>query len=67
MMRLPMPGGVNLYLHQQNIDTSTPSGKAMFQMAGVFAEFERSMIQEHVREQDKVIGSPQGVAPCRVP
>jgi DNA invertase Pin-like site-specific DNA recombinase len=37
------------YLHQQNIDTSTPSGKAMFQMAGVFAEFERSMIQERVR------------------
>jgi DNA invertase Pin-like site-specific DNA recombinase len=41
--------GVDLYLHQQNIDTSTPSGKAMFQMAGVFAEFERSMIQERVR------------------
>ena len=41
--------GVDLYLHLQNIDTSTPSGKAMFQMAGVFAEFERSMIQERVR------------------
>lgn len=40
--------GVDLYLHQQAIDTSTPSGKAMFQMLGVFAEFERSMIRERV-------------------
>ena len=40
---------VDLYLHQQALDTSTPSGKAMFGMLGVFAEFERSMIQERVR------------------
>jgi DNA invertase Pin-like site-specific DNA recombinase len=33
--------GVDLYLHQQGLDTTTPSGKAMFQMLGVFAEFER--------------------------
>jgi DNA invertase Pin-like site-specific DNA recombinase len=39
---------VDLYLHQQEIDTTTPSGKAMFQMMGVFAEFERSMIHERV-------------------
>ena len=38
----------NLYLHQQAIDTTTPSGKAMFQMCGVFAEFERAMIIERV-------------------
>jgi DNA invertase Pin-like site-specific DNA recombinase len=31
------------------LDTTTPAGKAMFQMMGVFAEFERSMIQERVR------------------
>jgi DNA invertase Pin-like site-specific DNA recombinase len=31
------------------MDTTTPSGKAMFQMTGVFAEFERSMTQERVR------------------
>jgi len=37
---------VDLYLHQQGLDTSTPSGRAMFQMMGVFAEFERAMIQE---------------------
>ena len=38
----------NLYLHQQALDTSTPSGRAMFQMLGVFAEFERGMIRERV-------------------
>ena len=41
--------GVHLYLHQQALDTSTPSGKAMFGMLGVFAEFERAIIQERVR------------------
>ena len=58
--------GVDLYLHQQNIDTSTPSGKAMFQMVGVFAEFERSMIRERVmaglaraRNEGKVLGRPK--------
>jgi len=40
--------GCDLYLHQQAIDTTTPSGRAMFQMCGVFAEFERSMIVERV-------------------
>lgn len=40
--------GVDLYLHQQSVDTTTPSGKAMFQMLGVFAEFERSMIVSRV-------------------
>jgi DNA invertase Pin-like site-specific DNA recombinase len=40
--------GCDLYLHQQALDTSTPSGRAMLQMCGVFAEFERSMIRERV-------------------
>src|SRR5262245_651340 len=40
---------VDLYLHQQGLDTSTPSGRAMFQMMGVFSEFERAMIQERVK------------------
>ncbi len=58
--------GVDLYLHQQGIDTTTPSGKAMFQMLGVFAEFERAMIRERVqaglsraRQQGKRLGRPQ--------
>jgi DNA invertase Pin-like site-specific DNA recombinase len=55
----------DLYLHQQGIDTTTPSGKAMFGMMGVFAEFERSMIRERVnagldraRAQGKRLGRP---------
>ncbi len=40
---------VDLYLHKEGIDTSTPAGEAMFQMVGVFAQFERSMIRERVR------------------
>ena len=58
--------GVDLYLHQQGIDTTTPSGKMLFQMCGVFAEFERSMIQERVkaglaraRAQGKKLGRPR--------
>ena len=60
---------VDLYLHQQGIDTTTPSGKAMFQMMGVFAEFERSMIHERVmaglaraRAEGKQLGRPAEVA-----
>ena len=41
--------GVGLYLHQQALDTSTPAGRALFQMMGIFAEFERAMIVERVR------------------
>jgi len=40
---------IDLYLHQQRLDSTTPSGRAMFQMMGVFAEFERAMIAERVR------------------
>ena len=65
--------GCDLYLHQQGIDTTTPAGKMMFQMCGVFAEFERSMIQERVkaglaraRAQGKTLGRPR-VTTVRVP
>lgn len=40
---------IDLYLQQQALDTSTPAGRAFFQMLGIFAEFERSMIQERVK------------------
>jgi DNA invertase Pin-like site-specific DNA recombinase len=60
---------IDLFLHQQGLDTTTPGGKAMFQMLGVFAEFERSMIQERVRaglrrakEEGKQLGRPR-IAP----
>ncbi len=58
---------VDLYLHKQGLDTSTPAGKAMFQMLGVFAEFEREIIAERIhaglaraREQGTKSGKPIG-------
>ena len=57
---------VDLFLHQQGIDTTTPAGKMMFQMLGVFAEFERAMIKERInaglsraRAQGKKLGRPR--------
>jgi DNA invertase Pin-like site-specific DNA recombinase len=57
---------IDLYLHQQGLDTTTPAGKAMFQMMGVFSEFERAMIQERVRAglrraraEGKILGRPR--------
>jgi DNA invertase Pin-like site-specific DNA recombinase len=41
--------GVDLYLHVQALDTSTPSGRAMFQLLGVFSEYERAMVSERVK------------------
>ena len=55
--------GVDLYLHQQGINTGTPAGKALFQMCGVFAEFERAMIRERVVTgiaRSKVSGTKSG-------
>jgi DNA invertase Pin-like site-specific DNA recombinase len=58
--------GVDLFLNQQAVATTTPSGRAMFQMLGVFAEFERAMIQERVkaglaraRAAGKTLGRPR--------
>jgi DNA invertase Pin-like site-specific DNA recombinase len=58
--------GVDLYLDQQAIDTTTPAGKLMFQVTGAFAEFERSMIRQRVNaglkravEQGKQLGRPK--------
>jgi DNA invertase Pin-like site-specific DNA recombinase len=58
--------GVDLYLHQQAVDTTTPAGKALFQMLGVFAEFERSLIRARVlaglkraRAAGKTLGRPK--------
>jgi len=55
----------DLYIHQSGLDTSTPSGRMMFQIIGVFAEFERTIISERVRaglqraqSKGKVLGRP---------
>ena len=37
--------GVDLYVHTQGLDTSTPSGAMMFQMLSVFSSYERAMIR----------------------
>jgi DNA invertase Pin-like site-specific DNA recombinase len=65
--------GVDLYLHQQSLDTSTPAGKAMFQMLGVFSEFEREIIRERVnsglaraKAQGKKLGRPRRDTPKRL-
>jgi DNA invertase Pin-like site-specific DNA recombinase len=61
---------VDLYLDQQAIDTTTPTGRLMFQITGAFAEFERSMIRQRIRaglnravEAGKQLGRPK-VAPA---
>jgi DNA invertase Pin-like site-specific DNA recombinase len=40
--------GVDLFLDQQAIDTTTPAGKLMFQVCGAFGEFERSLIRQRI-------------------
>ena len=57
---------IDLYLHQQALDTSTPSGRALFGMLGVFSEFERAMIRDRVmagldraRSSGKRLGRPR--------
>jgi DNA invertase Pin-like site-specific DNA recombinase len=58
--------GVDLYLDQQAIDTTTPTGRLMFQITGAFAEFERSMMRQRIRaglrravEAGKQLGRPK--------
>ena len=41
--------GVDLYLDQQSIDTTTPMGRLVFQVTGAFAEFERTMIRQRIK------------------
>lgn len=57
---------VDLYLDQQNIDTTTPMGRLVYQVTGAFAEFERSLIKQRVRAgldraraQGKRLGRPR--------
>ncbi len=67
---------VELFLHQQGLDTTTSSGRAMFGMLSVFAEFERSIIRERVlsgmarakakgTKSGKAIGRPAIAPPTR--
>lgn len=58
--------GIDLYLHQQAIDTTTPAGKLFFHISSAFAEFERSIIVERVnaglaraKADGKTLGRPK--------
>ncbi len=64
--------GCDLYLHVQGLDTSTPSGRAMFGMLSVFSEYEKSMVSERTRAgmararaAGKRIGRPPKVSPAK--
>ena len=67
---------VELFLHQQGLDTTSPAGRAMFGMLSVFSEFERAIIQERIAagmarakakgtKSGKPIGRPRIAAPTK--
>jgi DNA invertase Pin-like site-specific DNA recombinase len=60
--------GVQLYFHQQALDTTQPSGKLLFSVMGSFAEYERDLIRERIklgveraRKEGKKLGRPSSV------
>jgi DNA invertase Pin-like site-specific DNA recombinase len=64
--------GIRLYFDREGIDSSTPMGRAMIQMASMFGEQERSILRdrvmaglERVRQQGRKLGRLQGVAQGR--
>jgi DNA invertase Pin-like site-specific DNA recombinase len=66
--------GIRLYCDQQGIDSSTPMGRAMIQMASVFGEQERQIIRsrvlaglDRVRQQGKKLGRPRCRRKSRTP
>ena len=57
---------VDVYFHQQKIDTTTPAGKMCFSICGAVAEWERGMVQERIKaglerakSQGKKLGRPK--------
>jgi DNA invertase Pin-like site-specific DNA recombinase len=56
---------IDLFLHKQGIDTTTPRGRMLFQTCGVFAEFERSMISERVRAGLARVRADRTASPAR--
>jgi len=73
MMNELQSKNINMYFHQQNIDSTTPSGTAMLQMAGVFSQFEAAMVRERVlmshekaRLEGKTIGRPTTITDDKI-
>ena len=57
--------GIELFLHQQAIDTTTPAGKMLYQVLGAFAEFERAIIRERIMSgitKARAVGTKSGKA-----
>lgn len=58
--------GIDFVSYQENIETTTPSGKMMFTIISAFAEFEKAIIRERVmsglqraKAQGKKLGRPK--------
>ena len=65
--------GVEFVSLQEGIDTSTPTGKAMFGMCGVFGQLERDLVVERTkaglaaaRRRGKRLGRPRALGPQQV-
>ncbi|MCX7350653.1 MAG: recombinase family protein, partial [Alphaproteobacteria bacterium] len=63
--------GVDLYVHQQSIDTTTPSGRMIFNIFSALGEYERELIRERImagqkraRAQGVKIGRPSSMTPA---
>ena len=51
-------------MHTEGIDTTTPTGKAVFQMMGVFGELARSLIEERIKAgRDRTRASGKRLGP----
>ena len=60
--------GIRLYCDQQGIDSSTPMGRAMIQMASIFGEQERAILRDRVMaglERVRQLGTRLGGPRCR--
>lgn len=60
--------GVDLYIHQQAINTATPAGRMVFGIFSALGEYERELIRERInaglsraRAQGKRLGRPTNV------
>ena len=58
--------GCDIYIHQQHLDTSTPTGRMVFQVMGSIAEYERAIIigrvksgMSRARREGKHLGRPK--------
>jgi len=65
--------GIDLYIHQQAINTATPAGRMVFGIFSALGEYERELIRERInaglaraKAQGKKLGRPSNVNPSVV-